>query len=194
MKNFLFLTSLCLSFFITAPSLAEQGTDAQSSEVVFMRSSMVGKFIKATIYEVTDGEIKFIGIMSNKRKITYKTTPGKHTFMVVSEAADFMEAELDAGKTYYSIITPRMGAWKARFSLWPIRNDGTTKFNTDSKDFKKWMKKAKDHKPAEKDFKWFEKHRANVAEKMEKYWPVWQEKTAEDLAERTLNADDGVTL
>ncbi len=173
---------------------AAEGVTENEAEVVFLRSSMVGKFVKATIYEVTDGETKFIGIMANKKKITYKTTPGKHTFMVVSEAADFMEADLAAGKTHYSIVTPRMGAWKARFSMWPVRNDGTTKYNTDSKDFAKWMKKAKSHVPGEKDFSWYEKHKESVASKQAKYWPVWLEKSEEDLAARTLMPTDGVDL
>ena len=34
-------------------------------------------------------------------------------FSVVGEAADFLEADLAAGKTYYIQVAPRMGAWKA---------------------------------------------------------------------------------
>ncbi len=192
MKNLL----ICLQFILgmlwfSVSDAAEEGSN--ETEVVFLRSSTVGSMIKSSIYEVTEGEIKFIGILKNKKKITYKTTPGKHTFMVVSEAADFMEAELDGGKTYYSIITPRMGAWKARFSMWPIRNDGTTDYYIGSKDFDKWMKKAKLHEPDEKDREWYEKHQDSVKKKMDKYWPVWLEKTPEELAQRTLNPNDGVT-
>ena len=55
--------------------------------------------IKASIYEVTGEETKFIGILKNKSKIIYKSNPGKHTFMGVSEAADFMEANIVEGKT-----------------------------------------------------------------------------------------------
>lgn len=192
MKKFITVVCLCMGSLVSMPGMANEGVNEATTEVVFLRSSMVGKFIKSTIYEVTDGETKFIGIMANKKRITYQTTPGKHTFMVVSEAADFMEADLSVGKTYYSIVIPRMGAWKARFSLWPIRNDGTSKYHIDSKDFAKWMKKAKTHVPAEKDFSWYEKHQANVAEKQGKYWKVWLEKSAEDLAERTMNPGDGV--
>lgn len=190
MKQILLILTLCLSVLVPTVSLASEGNE--TTEIVFLRSSMVGKFIKSTIYEVNGNETKFIGIMGNKKKITHQTTPGKHTYMVVSEAADFMEAELSAGKTYYSIVTPRMGAWKARFSLWPIRNDGTSKYHIDSKDFKKWMKKAKDYTPGEKDFAWYEKHQDSVEKKKLKYWSVWQEKNVEDLAERTLKPEDGI--
>lgn len=71
-----------------------EGTTA----IVFMRSSMVGAAIKTSIYEVTNGETIFIGILKNKMKINHQTSPGKHTFMVVSEAADFMEADVIAEK------------------------------------------------------------------------------------------------
>ena len=165
---------------------------ADDSTIVFMRSSMGGAMIKTSIYEVTGGETKFIGILKNKTKIKYKTAPGKRTFMVVSEAADFMEAEITAGKTYYSVITPRMGAWKARFSMVPVRNDGTTDFNTESKKFKKILNKSKLAALTEKSKKWYQKNKDSVESKKTKYWAKWQEKSAEEIASRTLNPDDGV--
>jgi len=169
-----------------------ESNKGSAAEVIFMRSSFVGAAIKTTVYDVTDAETRFLGILKNKQKISYNVPAGKYVFMVVSEAADFMEAEVSAGKTYYSIITPRAGAWKARFSMFPIRTDGTTKFNTDSKDFSKWKKKTKLTTLNDKSLAWFEKHKASVESKREKYWPVWQQKAAEDLAARTINPDDGL--
>lgn len=131
MKYFTFAT-----IFLFTGLCSTSYANNDESTIVFMRSSFVGKMIKASIYEVTDDKTQFIGIMKNKKKITFKTTPGSHTFMVVSESADFMQANVEGGKTYYSIITSRMGAWKARFSMSPIRNDGTTKFNTGTDKFK----------------------------------------------------------
>lgn len=168
---------------------SNQGSDAT---VIFMRSSFVGSAIKTTVYDVTDEETRLLGILKNKQKISYDVPAGKHVFMVVSEAADFMEADVSAGKTYYSIITPRTGAWKARFSMFPIRTDGTTKFNTDSKNFAKWKKKTKLTSLDDKSLAWFEKHKASVESKRAKYWPVWQQKTVEDLASRTINPADGL--
>jgi len=192
MKIYQLTLILCLSVFTPSVLQALEGSSEKSTEVVFMQSSMVGKFNKSSIYEVTENGTKFIGILANKKKITYQTTAGKHTFMVVSEAADFMEADLLEGKTYYSIITPRMGAWKTRFSMWPIQNGGNSKYQIDSKDFEKWMKKAKDHTPGEKDQKWYQKHQENIEKKRLKYWPVWQQKSVDDLALRTLKPEDGL--
>jgi hypothetical protein len=39
--------------------------------------------------------------------------------MVIGENADFMTADVLPNKTYYAYVTPRMGLWKARFSLEP---------------------------------------------------------------------------
>ena len=162
------------------------------SQIVFMRSTFVGSAINASLYDVTDEETNFLGIISNGTKVAYTTTPGKHTFMVVSEAADFMEADFLPGRTYYSIVTPRMGAWKARFSLWPIRNDGSSEYNTESAEFTKWLNSTKLVHNSEESEAWYTNNKDSVKSKQLDYWPVWQQKTPEDLAKRTLNPQDGM--
>ncbi|WP_196139450.1 hypothetical protein [Aliikangiella sp. G2MR2-5] len=179
------------------PMLVRKGQKIEIAElgkaqVVFMRSSFVGGAINASLYDVTNGDIKFIGIIANDTKIAYSVSPGKHRFMVVSEAADFMEAELAAGKTYYSIVTPRMGFWKARFSMWPIRNDNESQYNLNSKDFKGWLTGTDLVENSEKSLQWYEKNKVSVANKFAEYLTVWKQKSANDLAERTLNPADGI--
>ena len=88
--------------------------------VVFMRPSSLGFAIASSVYELRGDGDRFVGIVPAKRKVSYVADPGSTRFMVVSEAADFMAAELEAGKTYYALVTPRMGMWKARFSLRPV--------------------------------------------------------------------------
>ena len=187
------LALILITNFSTSYAENSDGVDSVEGEstIVFMRSSFVGAAIKTSIYEITDDKTIFIGIMKNKTKINYKTTAGKHTFMVVSEAAYFMKAEVMVGKTYYSMLTPRTGAWKARFSMIPIRNDGTTEFNTDSEKFEKWKKKTKVVVMNEKSEAWYEKHKYSVEEKRSKYWEKWMQKSAEDKLERTLKVSDG---
>lgn len=192
--NKLILILILITTFSVSNAESPDGVDSTegTATVVLMRYSLVGAAIKTSIYEIINGETKFIGIMKNKTKINYETTAGKHTFMVVSEAADFMEADVIAGKTYYSMVTPRTGAWKARFSMIPIRNDGTTKFNTGSDKFEKWKTKTKVVLMTEKSKAWYEKHKQSVEEKRTKYWTKWVQKSDEDLAARTLNASDGM--
>jgi len=90
------------------------------SVVIFMRPSGVGFAIQSSVFEIKGDTPVLAGILAAKKKVAYKLEPGKHLFMVVGESADFMSAELEANKIYYALVTPRMGWWKARFSLEPI--------------------------------------------------------------------------
>lgn len=171
----------------TIPSAAPD-----KAQVVFMRDAYTGKAIVSSLYDVIDGKTQFIGVMANGTKIAYPTTPGKHTFMVVSEAADFMEADLVAGKTYYALVTPRMGLWKARFSLWPISNDPEAAHSLKSKNFKGWVEDTDLVTNSPKSLAWYERVKASIEKKRAEYWPVWQEKSADAVAERTLKPSDGL--
>jgi len=161
------------------------------AQIVFLRSSFVGSAIQASIFDAT-GDTRFIGILSNGKKISHMVEPGEYTFMVVSEAADFMPATLDAGKTYYAVITPRMGAWKARFSMKPVRNGGTGDFQVGSSEFRQWLSENEFTENTPESRAWFEENQASVEEKRADYWEVWLTKPEADKAERTLNAEDGV--
>src|SRR5436190_1151179 len=83
---------------------------ADEAMVVFMRPSMVGGMVAASVFDVTDaGPAKLVGIVNYGTKMVYLTKPGEYTFMVVGESADFMKASFAAGKTYYALVTPRIG-------------------------------------------------------------------------------------
>lgn len=165
---------------------------AGESQVIFMRSSFIGSGINASLYDVTGGDIRFIGIIANGSKLAYQTTPGKHVFMVVSEAADFMEGDLRSGKNYFSIATPRTGAWKARFSLWPIKNDPNAEYYSGTSEFNSWVSNTKLVENTAKSNSWYEGNKESVKKKYERYWPVWQKKSASDIAKRTLAPTDGM--
>ncbi|VUD69359.1 hypothetical protein TDB9533_04726 [Thalassocella blandensis] len=177
---------------IVAPQQTVQQPDNDKSQVVFMRSSFVGSAINASLYDVTNGEIKYLGIIANNTKIAYETTPGKHTFMVVSEAADFMEAELGTGKNYFSIATPRMGAWKARFSLWPIKKGSNSEYHTDMPECQTWVSNTKLMENTAQSKAWYEKNKNSVKQKYDKYYPAWKNKSEAEIEKRTLNIDDGL--
>src|SRR5678815_5415246 len=75
--------------------------------VIFMRSSAMGGAVQASVFDVSGAGEKLVGIVSTGTKVGYYVAPGERTFMVVSEAADFMQANLVAGRTYYALVTPR---------------------------------------------------------------------------------------
>lgn len=187
------LASGCASSrMIDAPQQELVAPSADKAQVVFLRSSFVGSAIQAVIYDATDGGAEFIGILSNGKMLAHEVDPGKHVFMVVSEAADFMEANLVGGKTYYAVVTPRMGAWRARFSMVPVRHGGPGEFQYDSDQFRGWIKESEFSQNTPESYAWAEENRSSVLTKQSEYWQVWQQKSPQDMAERTMNPDDGV--
>ena len=168
--------------------------DENRARVVFLRSSFVGSAIQASIYDVTGGDPEFIGIISSGMRLAHEVDAGSHVFMVVSEAADFMEANLSGGLTYYAVVTPRMGAWRARFSMWPVRNGQPGEFDLTSDRFAELLEKTRLVTNTAESEQWFVENAASVRDKQTRYWEVWQQKSPSDLAERTLNPADGVRV
>jgi hypothetical protein len=164
----------------------------QTSRIVFLRPSSFGGAIQASLFDVTDDDLNFLGIISTGTTVVYDVAPGSHRLMVVSEAADFMEAKLAPGKTYYAVVTPRMGAWKARFSLWPVKARSSNKYNLDNKEFDDWLKEGKVVTNTPEGEQWFTANTADIRKKQAAYLSVWKQKTAAELAERTLEEEDGV--
>jgi hypothetical protein len=117
-----FALAACMSDRMTAvtepPIVAAPPAD--KAVVVFLRPSTFGFNIQAPVFDVTESPPTFVGIVSSTSKIAYASPPGTRRFMVVGESADFMDAEFAGGKTYYALVTPRIGAFKARFSLRPV--------------------------------------------------------------------------
>ena len=112
--------------------------------------------------------------------------------MVISEAADFMKAELAANKTYYGIVTPRMGVWKARFSLYPIKKNPASKFSNTSDKFQGWVKNTKLVENTPESKQWARENSVDIRDKYSEYWAKWQEKTPEKKKQLTLIPSDGI--
>ena len=167
---------------------ADQDPTVKKDEamVVFMRSSFLGSAISASVFDVSGPENKFIGIVNNGTKVAYPVKPGKHVFMVVSESADFMEATVTPGKTYYAMVTPRMGAWKARFSFRPVRQNELS-----GSEFGGWNSGTHFVVNSPETMNWATSNAADIASKRSQYWIEWANKPAADRAAQTLNADDG---
>lgn len=103
---------------ITQPS-------AGKALIYFVRTSNFGWPWPATIFD-GDRHIGTLVLEWDKEKNTarkaymaYEATPGQHMFSVYSENADFLPANVVAGKTYFVHVKSVIGTWKYRFYLVP---------------------------------------------------------------------------
>jgi hypothetical protein len=106
--------------------------------------------------------------------------------MVVGESADFMRCTFDPGKTYYVLVTPRLGWLTGRFSLKPVR---ATELTTPS--FTEWNKTMRFVETTSASRAWAAKNAATIQKKREEYFRKWSGGTPAELAECTLLASDG---
>ncbi|WP_416638514.1 hypothetical protein [Pseudomonas sp. OHS18] len=184
----------CQSALMVAPTTeAEPKATADKALVVFMRPSSLGGAVQSSVYDTrAEGNDVFAGVVSSKSKVAYLAEPGQHLFMVVSENADFLAANLEAGKRYYVLVAPRMGVWRARFSLLPIRNDASAKEGLQSKQFRNWDESTEWMVIGPKASNWYQDNIDSIRARKLDYLPKWQSKSAADKAERTLRSVDGI--
>ena len=148
--------------------------------VYFLRPDELGFPTHAAVY---DGD-EFVGFVPYNTRLAYQADPGEHLFYVVSEAADFMTADLVAGRTYYAQVVPRMGAWRARFSLWAI-----TAEDLKTPEVRGWIDNATPVKNKPEAYTWARENAGSVQQKREAYYAKWITK-ADDLRPH-LKAEDG---
>ncbi|KGI76615.1 hypothetical protein LF63_0114965 [Oleiagrimonas soli] len=186
------MLSGCMSSLMTKTPGAAPTPAPGKALVVFMRPSSFGGAIQSSVYDTGKQGDDFIGIVSAKTKLAYQADPGTHLFMVVAENGDFMNATLDAGKTYYVLVAPRMGVFKARFSLLPIHNDPAAKYSLQSERFQSWQHETSFVIKTPAADQWYTAHEADVNAKQAKYMQKWNRASAEQKAELTLHAADGL--
>ncbi len=139
--------------------------------VVFMRPSTLGFAIQSSVFEVNGDAPSLVGIVAAKKKVAHQLDPGEHLFMVVGESADFMSAELEPDKTYYVLVTPRMGMWKARFSLKPIHSEELS-----APQFNEWFEGCEWVEKSPASDEWANSHMASIQEKYQEYYTKWMNK------------------
>jgi len=169
--------------------LIQPPTDDQAT-IVFMRSSFIASGVGVELFEITDGELEFIGNLPNGSKVAHKTEPGQKVYMAYGNAADFMIANVEAGKTYYSIVRPNW--WSGGFAPTPIRTDGSSNYHTGLSEFESWKDDSTllELKPTAQE--WFAERRKKYEKIYRIYWNKFQTKSDDKKQQRTLNPQDGI--
>jgi hypothetical protein len=176
-----------------AEELALPPPPADASRIVFLRPSHWGGAIQTSLYDVTQTSPEFLGVLSAGRKIVHDTSPGAHRFMVVSESADFMDAQLAPGRTYYAVVGYRVGFWSGRFPLWPVKAAADAPYSLQDDDFEEWVEEAEPVAKTARAEEWARDELVEVQSKYDAYLPVWQQKSPKDRAAHTLDEADGVS-
>jgi len=186
LSSVLLLAGCRSSKMVKGASAAMMSPTADSAVVVFLRPSSFGGGIQSSVFDATTSQNEFIGIVSSGAKVQYRAKPGEHMFMVVSEAADFLKATLDANKTYYVLVTPRMGMWRARFSLKPVRTEDPKGTRLEG-----WNRSCALYENSDKARLWAVENAPSIQHKREEYMKKWEKKTPKDKEESTVFATDG---
>lgn len=133
----------------------------------------------ALIYFVRDGRLigdsaivmdddVYIGELPAWGHIAYLAKPGIHRFAVVSEAADFMEADLQAGKTYYANVRRRMGVTTERYSF--VAHNDPASIDKARQSVDTTPQLCANDLGRER----FEKRQARIQWTMHRYYKVWE--------------------
>jgi hypothetical protein len=162
----------------------EPAPAAGKAMVVFLRPSGLGAAIQSSVFEMRDNAPLLAGIVAAKTKVAYQAEPGKQLFMVVGESGDFMSAELVAGRTYYALVTPRMGVWKARYSLRPVH-----KAELGGSELAGWLADCRWVEKGQEAEAWARENMESIRSKHVEYYPKWMEKAEGDRP--VLFAEDG---
>ena len=98
--------------------------------VYIMRGNNLGGAINFRVY---DKDV-FLGALPSRAYFTYECDPGEHLFWAASENRDFVEANLEAGKTYVIDLRAKIGIFITAVGLEP--------YNPDNKRHKKRIKRV----------------------------------------------------
>lgn len=147
--------------------------------VIFMRPGRMAGMVSSTVFD----EVALVAVLMDYTYGAYETAPGRHRFMVLGEAADFMDAELDPGKVYFARVTPRFGVWRARFSLQPL-----TPHDEEWTDLQEWISGSYLVSLNAEGRTWAQENAPSIQEKHDAYLAKWLEKDERPA----LYREDGV--
>jgi hypothetical protein len=178
------LATACVSFpkdrMQPVPANAETKTPLPGKALVyFVRTSQYAGVLPADLYD----DEAYIGSIAFGQYLAYQATPGQRLFMVTGETAEFMPAELLAGKTYYANVGAHLGMWKARFHISPQNG------NLPQGELNNAMSMSTEVRLAEGGRKWAAENAESVHRLKAEFLPKWEQ--SGERARHTLQATSG---
>jgi hypothetical protein len=98
---------------------------ADRAAVVFLRPVLTTGTHSASLFELRPGtEDRFVGILTAETQMVDYVPAGRTRFMVLGRGAEFLDADLQAGKTYVvALMPPPAGTSDSYFALVPVRGE-----------------------------------------------------------------------
>jgi hypothetical protein len=152
---------------------------ADQAAVVFLRTANVGT--TTSLYELRPPQDTFIGLLVNDTRLVYFTAPGRTRFMVVGLSANFLDAELEAGKTYQVAVVLGPDA-QQHFRLEPVRPGAQP-----SKGVQYCLESCRWVENTDQSQAWYREHANSIQRKKAQYLPLWERRVDRPV----LTAGDG---
>jgi hypothetical protein len=152
---------------------------ADRAAIVFMRPATTTA--TTSLFELRGSQESFIGLLVQDTRMVYLTAPGRTRFMVIGRSANFLDAELEAGKTYHVAVL--LGeAIDEHFRLQPLRPGAVqSRAVQDCEASCKWVENT------EKSESWARRESSSIQRKKAYYLPIWERRPNRP----TLVATDG---
>jgi hypothetical protein len=152
---------------------------ADQAAIVFLRQVRVAT--STSLFELRGQPDRFIGLLVSDTRLLYLAAPGRTRFMVIGQSASFMDAELQAGKTYYVAVVQGDLA-QEQFVFRPLR-PGTMEMP----DIRECLASCVWVENTDKSQAWARKESSSIQRKKARYLPRWESRTTRP----TLLATDG---
>lgn len=151
----------------STPVAGEPEPEAGKAMVVFIRPAGYGNGVASSLYEIENARPRILGIMYYNERMAMQFAPGAHRFMAHGSNSTFLDADLQAGKTYYVFVRSEVGRWKASFALVPLRSAEGGDLSVHSPHFRKWMSRAQWMAKTSQADVWFAAHEAELTSDMQ---------------------------
>ena len=132
--------------------------------VVFMRPQAPGH--TASVFEVKKDTNVFVGHVLTGTKVLYITDPGTTRFLVSGQGGDLMDAQLEAGRTYYVLVAP---GFSSAYSLRPVTK-------ADNASFRNWFNACGWIEMGEEPQRWARQHAQQIEARRQAITPKWEAK------------------
>lgn len=184
------LLACASSFMVKATSPLK--IDPAHAKIVFIRNSFLLSPMDAVLFHVVDNSAELLGYSNNGTQIEALIAPGYHVFMVTTNggygSSEFMRANVEAGKTYYVIVTPNTGVY--HFFLHPVERRSDAKFQWDSNQVDNLIKDTSPVVLKEKTIKLENNKEWKMSIIGERYIK-WQTKPQFEIDSVTIRPEDG---